>query len=62
MRKRAQGGGEAGKPDGPIDVPPGEIFQVFDDKRLAVERNVPAGGHGWVVLCSVPVGIRAVFG
>ena len=49
-----------GKPNQPMDLPPGEVFCVFDDRQRAVEEMSRHGGHGWVVLCSVPVGIRAV--
>ncbi|MGA2258228.1 MAG: hypothetical protein ABSG53_26480 [Thermoguttaceae bacterium] len=51
-----------GKPDRPVALLYGEAFSVFDDRRHAVEEMSRHGGHGWVVLCSVPVGIRAVFG
>jgi len=51
-----------GKPDQPVALPHGELFTVFDDIERAVEEMSRHGGHGWVVLCSVPVGIRAVFG
>jgi len=39
-----------------------DAFSVFDDRQCAVEEMKKSGEHGWVVLCSVPVGIRAVFG
>jgi hypothetical protein len=51
-----------GKPDRLLALPHGELFQLFDDVDRAVEEMSRHGGHGWVVLCSVPVGIRAVFG
>lgn len=38
------------------------VFRVFDEKIQAVEEMSKHEGHGWVVLCSVPVGIRAVAG
>ena len=51
-----------GKPDRPVPLPHGEVFRLFDDRAQAVEEMFKHGGHGWVVLCSVPVGTRAVFG
>lgn len=56
-RKEAE---KLGNPCFPIVLPPGEIFPMFDDRQRAVEEMSKHGGHGWVVLCSVPVGIRAV--
>ncbi len=44
-------------------VPQGSAFRVFDDRQTALEEMSSGGGHGWhgwVVLCSVPVGVRAV--
>jgi hypothetical protein len=49
-----------GKPYLPLVLPPGDVFRVFDDRQLAVDEMSRHGGHGWIVLCSVPVGIRAV--
>jgi hypothetical protein len=49
-----------GKPDRPLALPHGEVFKVFDDRERAVDEMSRHGGHGWVVLCAVPVGIRAV--
>ncbi len=49
-----------GNPHLPIALAPGELFRVFDDRQRAVEEMSKHGGHGWVVLCSVPVGVRAV--
>jgi hypothetical protein len=49
-----------GTPCRPIALPHGDVFRVFDDREHAVEEMSKHGGHGWVVLCSVPVGIRAV--
>ena len=43
-----------------VDLPRGETFAVFDDRQHALEAMSGHAGHGWVVLCSVPVGIRAV--
>ena len=40
----------------------GDAFGVFDDRQSAVQEMSRRGEHGWVVLCSVPVGTRAVFG
>ena len=56
-RKEAE---RLGKPYFPVTLPRGEVFRVFDDSRHAVEEMSKHVGHGWVVLCSVPVGIRAV--
>jgi hypothetical protein len=44
------------------DVPPGETFRVFDERQSALEEMARHAGHGWVVLCSVPTGTRAVYG
>jgi hypothetical protein len=49
-----------GKPYRPVALPRGESFPSFEDRQRAVEEMSRHGGHGWVVLCSVPVGIRAV--
>jgi hypothetical protein len=49
-----------GKSYQPILSPPGELFCVFDDRESAVEEMESRDGHGWVVLCGVPPGIRAV--
>ena len=49
-----------GSPYRPVAVPPDELFRVFADRKSAVEEMGRHDGHGWVVLCSVPVGIRAV--
>jgi hypothetical protein len=54
--------GELGKPCRPIALPRGAMFRVFKDRRRAVEEMSKHDGHGWVVLCSVPVGIRALSG
>jgi hypothetical protein len=52
--------GKLGKPYRPVALPPGEVFRVFDDRASALEAMGIHAGHGWVVLCSVPAGIRAV--
>ncbi len=49
-----------GKPYRPLDLPRGDLFAVFADRQRAVEAMSLHGGHGWIVLCCVPVGIRAV--
>ena len=54
--------GKLGKADRPVDLPRGEAFNVFEDRQRALAEMSRHGGDGWVVLCSVPVGIRAVFG
>ncbi|MGA2034871.1 MAG: hypothetical protein ABSG68_21685 [Thermoguttaceae bacterium] len=51
---------QLGKPYRPVALPRGELFRVFDGRQRAVEEMSKHDGHGWVVLCSVPVGIRAV--
>ena len=56
-RKEAE---ELGKPYRPVALPRGAVFKVFNDREHAVEEMSKYDGHGWVVLCSVPVGIRAV--
>jgi hypothetical protein len=58
-RRKAE---ELGKPHRPLDLPRGELFPVFDDMQSAVEEMSRHDRHGWVVLVSVPVGTRAVFG
>ncbi len=42
------------------DLPPGETFHVFAGREEAIAEMARYEGHGWVVLCAVPVGIRAV--
>ena len=62
MHLAAAARGEAerrGKPFRPVAVPPGEIFRMFDDRARAIEEMGRHDGHGWVVLCGVPPGIRA---
>ena len=49
-----------GKPYRPVALPHGQMFRVFDNRRRAVAEMSKHDGHGWVVLCSVPFGIRAV--
>lgn len=49
-----------GKAYRPFALPPGDIFRVFADRATALEEMGNHDGHGWVVLCSVPVGVRAV--
>jgi hypothetical protein len=51
-----------GKFHQPVALSSGEVFRVFDDRERAIEEMSKHYGHGWVVLCSVPVGIRAVYG
>jgi hypothetical protein len=52
--------GKLGKPYRPVALPPGDVFRVFADRESAVAEMGKHEGHGWVVLCSVPAGIRAV--
>jgi hypothetical protein len=49
-----------GKPYRPVTTPHGPVFRVFANRQRAVAEMSQHDGHGWVVLCSVPVGIRAV--
>jgi hypothetical protein len=56
-RKEAE---KLGKPYRPVTLPRGPAFRVFDDRKRAIEEMSQHDGHGWVVLCAVPVGIRAV--
>ena len=50
-----------GRPFRPVTLARGTIFPVFDDRQGAVDAMSKHDGHGWVVLCCVPVGIRAVW-
>lgn len=52
--------GMFGKTYRPVALPHGAVFRVFIDRERAVEEMSKHNGHGWVVLCSVPAGIRAV--
>ena len=52
--------GRLGKPYRPLALPRGDAFRVFDDSPSAVEEMGRHEGHGWVVLCCVPAGLRAV--
>jgi hypothetical protein len=56
-RKEAE---RLGKPYRPVALPRGVLFRVFEDRQRAVEEMARHDGHGWVVLCCVPIGIRAV--
>jgi hypothetical protein len=49
-----------GKPYRTFALPRGGVFRVFANRERAVEEMSKYDGHGWVVLCSVPAGIRAV--
>ena len=49
-----------GKRRRPVVLSHGETFRVFDDRQHAIEEMSKHDGHGWVAVCSVPVGIRAV--
>ena len=60
MKAARREAGELGKPYRPVALPHGAVFRVFNDRERAVEEMSKHEGHGWVVLCSVPVGIRAV--
>ncbi len=63
LRKAAQKEAQRlGRPYRPMTLPRGASFRVFDDRKRAIEEMSQHDGHGWVVLCCVPVGIRAVSG
>jgi hypothetical protein len=51
-----------GKPYRSLALPRGAVFRVFENRDLAVEEMARHDGHGWVVLCAVPPGTRAVSG
>jgi hypothetical protein len=53
---------KGGKPCRPPALSEGEVFRVFADRRQALEEMARHEGHGWVVVCSVPFGLRAVSG
>ncbi len=62
LTKAARRGAEKlGKSYLPVALPRGDLFPVFEDRQRAMEAMSQHGGHGWVVLCGVPVGIRAVY-
>jgi hypothetical protein len=44
----------------PMRLPTGHVFPIFADRPSALAAMAAYDGHGWVVLCSVPTGIRAV--
>ncbi len=62
MQAARREAGKLGKPHRPVTSPHGAMFRVFADRERAVEEMSQHDGHGWVVLCSVPVGVRAVSG
>jgi hypothetical protein len=49
-----------GLPCHDIALPPGGTFPVFADRQQALADMDQHAGHGWVVLCAVPTGMRAV--
>jgi hypothetical protein len=49
-----------GKSYRPVAVTHGAAFRVFADRECAIKEMSRHDGHGWVVLCSVPAGVRAV--
>jgi hypothetical protein len=51
-----------GLPRCSMELPPGETFLILDNRDRALVEMGRQQGHGWVVLCSVPTGIRAVYG
>lgn len=60
MKAARKEAAKLGKPYQPVALPHGAVLKVFDDREHAVEEMSKHDGHGWVVLCSVPAGIRAV--
>jgi hypothetical protein len=46
----------------PLSSGKATTFRAFDDRQHAMEEMSQHDDNGWVVLCSVPVGIRAVAG
>jgi hypothetical protein len=61
LKKTARREAESlGRPYHPMALPQGEMFPVFQDSQQALEEMTRYGGHGWVALCCVPVGVRAV--
>ncbi len=62
MKAARKEAGKLGKPYRPLVLSRRAVFRVFNDRERAVEEMSKHDGHGWVVLCSVPVGIRAVSG
>jgi hypothetical protein len=49
-----------GVPARPFPLPFGAKFKVFEDRQRALETMAKHEGHGWVVLCGVPFGLRAL--
>jgi hypothetical protein len=45
-----------------LELSPGETFRTFADRNAALAEMSTGAEHGWVVLCAVPAGIRAVSG
>jgi hypothetical protein len=60
MKAARREAGRLGLPYRPVPLPCGEVFRVFEDREGAVKEMSKHDGHGWVVLCCVPAGIRAV--
>jgi hypothetical protein len=51
-----------GLPRYAMELPPGEKFLIFENRDRALVEMGRQQGSGWVMLCSVPTGIRAVYG
>ncbi len=49
-----------GRSQAGLELAPGEAFRRFDNRDRAVSEMSKYAGHGWIALCAVPVGIRAV--
>ena len=62
MKAARREAGKRGRPYRVAALPRGAVFQVFDNSQRAVEEMSQHDEQGWVVLCSVPVGIRAFSG
>jgi hypothetical protein len=62
MKAARREAGKRGTPYRVTALPRGSVFQVFDNSQRAVEEMSQHDEQGWVVLCSVPVGIRAFSG
>ena len=62
MKAARREAGKRGMPYRATALPRGAMFQVFDDSERAVAEMSRHDGQGWVVVCSVPLGIRAFSG
>jgi hypothetical protein len=60
MKAARQEAWNLGKPSRPMALRAGAKFKVFEDRQRALGAMAKHDGHGWVVLCGVPFGLRAV--